>query len=580
MRTLRVALAQMNPTMGDLARNTERILQHIEDARSRGVDVVAFPELCITGYPPEDLLYKPLFIAEARRSLDRIVEASQGLTVVVGFPEKGDKERELYNAAAVIHDGALVDVYRKIFLPNYSVFDEERYFEPGERCPVYRIGDAVIGVNICEDIWYGFGPTNVQRAAGAEAIININGSPYYRGKRHVRHEMLSKRAAENGLFVCYVNMIGGQDELVFDGDSKVFDAAGGLVTEGAQFDEDFVVVDLDLDSVSTESPTGVSDRDEGVDARWARPDTVEVVGGVRRSERTPLEARPEYEPLDAVAEVHEALVLGTRDYVRKSGFEKVVIGLSGGVDSALTVVVAVDALGPENVLCVTMPSEFSSRGSMDDSADLVRNLGARLETIPISETFDSYKEMLSRVFAGTESGVAEENLQARIRGNILMGISNKFGWLVLSTGNKSEYAMGYTTLYGDMAGGFAVIKDVPKTLVYEVCEYRNRKAGWDLIPRPIIEKPPSAELRPDQLDTDSLPPYDLLDPVLEAYVERDVAPQELVAMGFDEAVVRRAVELVDRSEYKRRQAPPGVKITERAFGKDRRLPIVSRFRGL
>ncbi len=379
MRVLRVALAQANPTVGDLDGNTEIILRGMEEARRLGADVVAFPELCITGYPPEDLLYKPSFIEDARERLNRIVPASRGIMVIVGFPEKGDgDDGTIYNAAAVIHDGALVDVYRKVFLPNYSVFDEERYFGPGDRCPVYRLGGAAIGVNVCEDIWFDFGPTNVQRAAGAEVIVNINGSPYYRGKRRVRHDMLSERAADNGLFICYLNMVGGQDELVFDGDSMVFDPTGALVAEGVQFAEDLIVVDLDLDAVPTVPPAGAPERDAGADMRWARPDSVEVGGATLPSRRDPLALRPPLAPLDPVTEVYRALVVGTGDYVRKSGFQKVVIGVSGGIDSALTAAVAVDALGSENVLGVAMPSGYSSSASLEDATLLAGNLGIRL----------------------------------------------------------------------------------------------------------------------------------------------------------------------------------------------------------
>jgi NAD+ synthase (glutamine-hydrolysing) len=579
MRILRVALAQVNPTVGDLDGNTQLILRTMDEARRREADVVAFPELCITGYPPEDLLLKASFIHEARRRLERVVEASQGLMAVVGFPEEHGSD--IYNAAAVIYDGALVDVYRKVFLPTYSVFDEDRYFRRGDRCPVYRLGDVTVGVSICEDIWYAMGPTSVQRAAGAEVVVNINGSPYYRGKLAVRERMLATRASDNGLYVCYVNMVGGQDELVFDGGSMVFDCRGNVIANGRQFEEDLVVVDLDMDEVLTARLHDPRWRKLAADEEypeWGRAEVIEVTPERPRRSRARLPERAPFEPLGPEGEVYQALVLGTRDYVRKSGFEKVVIGLSGGIDSTLTALVAADALGPENVVGVAMPSEFSSEGSVRDAALLARNLGVQLMTIPIAPAYEAYLSMLADAFEGTSFDVTEENIQARIRGNILMALSNKFGWLVLATGDKSEYATGFTTLYGDMAGGYAVIKDVPKTLAYALARYKNESAGREVAPQAVLEKAPSPELRPDHLATDTLPPYPLLDPVLEGYVERDRSPQDLIEMGHDEEVVRRAVRMVDRSEYKRRQAPPGVKTSPRAFGRDRRLPIVNKFK--
>ena len=575
MSTFRVALAQMNPTVGDLDGNVRAIVERIGEAVRAGADLVAFPELCITGYPPEDLLLKPAFVQRSREALEAVIARSAGITVVVGFPERDNAK--LYNAAAVVRDGRLIDVYRKVHLPNYAVFDEERYFTSGNRCPVYRFDGTAFGVNVCEDIWFDAGPTNVQAAAGAAVIVNINGSPYHRLKRDERHDMLSARARENGVAICYVNMIGGQDELVFDGGSVVFGPDGSLLAESPLFEEDMLLAELDLRS----GPEASMGADSSLHERygsWAVPDLITAPGVPEdASERAPLSKRAAPARLGLAEEVYRALVLGTRDYVRKSGFEKVVIGLSGGIDSAITAVIAADALGPENVLGVSMPSAYSSEGSVKDSAALARNVGISFRTLPIGGTVESFKEALADIFAGAEEGVAEENIQARTRGNMLMAIANKFGWMVLATGNKSEYATGYATLYGDMAGGFAVIKDVPKTLVYEVCRFRNREAGGGLIPREIMEKAPSAELRPGQLDTDSLPPYEELDPVLEEYVERDRSPADLLAMGFDEKVVRQVVGLVDRSEYKRRQAPPGVRITPRAFGKDRRLPIVNRF---
>ena len=583
----RVALAQVNPTVGDIEGNTRLITDQIKRARDAQADLVAFPELCVTGYPPEDLLYKDSFLDAADDALKQIVKASTGITVVVGIPERHvppSAPPALFNAAAVIHDGKLIDIYRKIFLPNYSVFDEERYFTAGHVSPVYEIGGARIGVNVCEDIWFDHGPTNVQKAAGAQVIININGSPYYRGKRAVREAMLSQRAADNGIFLCYVNMIGGQDELVFDGASMIFDPHGKTIATGRQFDDDFILADLSLAQADDVSQTAFVDQNDPKNAAFTSHTVIPVTkqqgrGSTRKSLSEAQHANSMTTPMGPVEEVYNALVKGTQDYVRKSGFSQVVIGLSGGIDSALTAAVAADALGPENVLCVSMPSRYTADQSVTDARALCEKFGISFEIIAIEEMAGAYRDGLARLFEGTQEGVAEENLQARARGNILMAISNKFVRIVLATGNKSEYATGYATLYGDMAGGFAVIKDVPKTLVYELANWRNEQEGRDIIPQAIIDRPPTAELRENQLDEDSLPPYDVLDPVLEAYVERDVSPKDMIEkLGFDRDVVARVTTLVDISEYKRRQAAPGVKITERAFGKDRRLPIVNRYR--
>ncbi len=541
MTTLRAALAQINTTVGDLRGNTAKTLDYIDRARAHGAHIVAFPELTITGYPPEDLLYKPHLIAENRACLDEIIEHSQDIAVVVGFVDSDDRG-SLFNSAGVIRDRRLLGIYHKVHLPNYGVFDEKRYFLPGADSPVFQINDTPVGVNVCEDIWFEQGPTNLQASAGARVIMNINGSPYHRGKGREREEMLADRARDNGVYVCYANMVGGQDELVFDGGSCVFSPSGAVLARGKQFEEDLLVIDIDPDSPHPPAP-------------------------------------PLQDPLPDLEEVYQALTIGTRDYVRKNGFSKVVIGLSGGIDSTLTATVAADALGPENVTVVTMPSRYSSEGSVADSDILARNLGIELWNITIEDMFQSSLDSLAPHFAGTESGIAEENLQARMRGILLMAISNKFGWLVLTTGNKSEMAMGYGTLYGDMAGGFAVIKDVPKVLVYQLAETRNARGPIPVIPRSVIDKPPSAELRPDQKDTDSLPPYDILDPILEAYVEQDRSLAEIVNMGFDEDMVKRVIKTVDRNEYKRRQAAPGVKITPRNFGRDRRMPIVNHYRG-
>ncbi len=577
MRRFRLALAQINTTVGDLEGNSAKILDYIYRARQLRADLVAFPELAITGYPPEDLLFKPSFIRDNRRKLDEIIGHCQGITAVIGFV---DAQGDIHNAAAVAHNGRLVGTYHKMFLPNYGVFDEDRYFKAGSSCPVFVINGVSVGVNICEDIWYATGPTTLQRELGAEVIININASPYHAGKRGFREKMLATRANDNELFVAYVNLVGGQDELVFDGGSMVFNEKGDLLTLGKQFEEDMVLADLDADDVF---------RYRLHDSR-PRKDRSPFGEGVVTSQRIVVSQQPssldkallaqdKMKPLDYEAEVYSALVLGTRDYVRKNGFQKVLIGLSGGIDSSFTAMVAVDALGKENVVGVTMPSRFSSEESISDSKWLASNLGIPCWVIPIEDPFVGFLEALKEPFKGTQPNVAEENVQARVRGDILMALSNKFGWLVLTTGNKSEMATGYCTLYGDMAGGFAVIKDVPKTLVYRLSAYRNQQAGKELIPRTVMEKEPTAELRPNQKDTDSLPPYPVLDPILQAYVEEDKSWDEIVSMGFDEATVKRVIRMVDTNEYKRRQAPPGVKITPRAFGRDRRLPIVNRYRG-
>ena len=570
MRSLRVGLAQINTTVGDLDGNVAKVLEYAARADEMGVDVIAFPELTVTGYPPEDLLLRRRFVLDNKAALERIVEGTlrqaQGVVLIVGFVD--EEGGEIYNAAAVIHDGRLAGVYRKQLLPNYGVFDEMRYFCAGVEAPVFEIGGIGVGVNVCEDIWSPEGPTREQALVGAEVIININGSPFHAGKGRFREEMLAGRAADSAVAVCYVNLVGGQDELVFDGGSMVFDERGKLIARAAQFEEELLVCDL---AVTKEKPDRVGD---------AAPARI-VVSGASSSTEKPAVAPRVAEPLGANAEVYAALVTGTRDYWAKAGAETALVGLSGGVDSSLVAAIAVDALGAEHVVGVAMPSRYSSEGSLADAQRLAENLGIELLIVPIEPAHAAFLEMLERPFAsgGGDPGAAEENVQARIRGNLLMSLSNKFGWWVLTTGNKSEYAVGYCTLYGDMAGGFAVLKDVPKTLVYRLAEHRNAVAGRDLIPRSVLEKPPSAELRPDQLDTDSLPPYDQLDPILEAYVEDDRSLEEIVAMGHDGELVRRVMAMVDRNEYKRRQAPPGVKITPRAFGRDRRFPLANRYRG-
>jgi NAD+ synthase (glutamine-hydrolysing) len=575
MHRLRIALAQINVTVGDLDGNKRKILHYLDQARALGVDLIAFPELVVTGYPPEDLLFKPAFIEANVKCLHEIVAESQGLTAVVGFVDVQD---DLYNAAAVIYDGTLAGIYHKHYLPNYGVFDEDRYFQAGQTNSVFVVRGAIVGVSICEDIWYPTGPPQTQALHGdAQVLVNISASPYHAGKGRFRERMLATRAADNVAIVAFCNLVGGQDELVFDGHSVVFDEKGELVCRGRQFEEDLVVADLELEEVFRQrlrDPRRRKARQDSEAGSITRVPLSEEEGS--QEEKPPLPERKVVERLDPLAEVYQALSLGTRDYVRKNGFQKVVIGLSGGVDSALVATIAADALGAENVTGVSMPSRYSSEASWADAKQLANNLGIDFLTIPIDDIFQVYLDALAQVFVGREPDVTEENIQARIRGNILMALSNKFGWLVLTTGNKSEMGVGYATLYGDMAGGFAVIKDVPKTLVYDLAHYRNSLC--QVIPQQVLEKPPSAELRPDQRDTDSLPPYDVLDPLLHAYVEEDRELPEIVAMGFDEAMVKRAMIMVDRSEYKRRQSPPGVRITPRAFGKDRRLPITNKFR--
>ena len=563
-------MAQINAVVGDLEGNAAKILDWIGRARNLEADLVTFPELALTGYPPEDLLLKPRFIDRNHETLKALAASVSGITAVVGFV---DGHEDIYNAAAILKDGQIAGVYHKICLPNYGVFDECRYFQVGKLSTLIEVGDVRVGLCICEDIWYSDGPAAQQAMnAGAEILINISSSPYHAGKRHERESMLRTRATENTAIVAYNNMVGGQDELVFDGDSLVFDEKGNIVARGAQFEEELVVVDLDLEDVRRSRLRDPShSQDPGSDRSTSV--SVPAPGGGRK----PLPEAKTLEPLGEDGEVYRALVVGTRDYVRKNRFHKVVIGLSGGIDSALTAIVAVDALGSSNVVGVSMPSKFSSEGSVEDSKSLALSLGIELMTIPIGEAMDAYESVLGSSFKDSDSDVTEENLQARVRGNLVMALSNKFGWLVLSTGNKSEISVGYCTLYGDMAGGFAVLKDVPKTMVFSLARFCNRAAGLERIPRAIIEKPPSAELRPDQKDTDSLPPYDQLDPILQAYVENDHGVDEMIAMGFDSETVRYVVSLVDFSEYKRRQAAPGVKITPRAFGRDRRMPITNRF---
>jgi len=574
IEALRIALAQINLTVGDLDGNRARILDYLNRARAQQADVVVFPELAVAGYPPEDLLLKPSFIKANQRSLKAIAAQVRDIAAIVGFVDRD--EEDIYNAAAVLHHGEVAAVYHKVFLPNYGVFDEYRYFGRGSEPLNLRLDGAVVGVNICEDIWQPGGPMQAQALQGAQVIVNLSSSPYYAGKIESRQRMLSTRASDSIVIVCYCNLVGGQDELVFDGASMIFDQEGELIARGKQFEEDLIVADLDLSSVFRRRLHDPRLRQQLMVSHAPLSGVREVsLDGEIHRERAPIVA-PKARLLQPLEEIYDALVLGVRDYVGKNGFRQVVIGLSGGVDSSITAAIAVDALGPENVTGVGMPSRFTTQMSREDSRALAANLGIRFMEVPIDDIFEAYLKTLAEPFAGTQRDITEENLQARTRGNILMALSNKFGWLVLTTGNKSEMSVGYATLYGDMSGGFAMLKDVPKTVVYGLARLRNQREM--VIPERVLTRPPTAELRPNQTDQDTLPPYELLDPIMQAYVVDDRSPSEIVAMGYDIDTVSRVISMIDRNEYKRRQAAPGVKITERAFGRDWRLPITNRFR--
>ena len=570
-RVIRIALCQYDFPVGDIAGNLAKIRSKLAEARTLGVDLALFPELTLSGYPPEDLLLKPHFAACAASALEALASDAREIIAVVGFPELS---HDLYNAAGVLANGRVAAVYRKRYLPNYAVFDEQRYFARGEAALVLDLGGVRVGITICEDLWYPGGPA--QWAAidgGAEVIVNLSASPYHRTKGLSRERMFATRCADYSCYLAFCNAIGGQDELVFDGHSLVIDPQGTVVARGRQFEEDLIVVDVDAAAAPDVRLH---------DPRWRQrlkgaADRVRVV-----SVRRPAQAKPDLEPpplretLEAEAEIYQALRVGTRDYFHKNGFRHAVLGLSGGIDSALSLIVAVDALGAGAVSAVSMPSRYTASHNREDARELTCRLGVELLELPIDTLLTSYLQALEQPFEGTKLNVAEENLQARIRGNLLMALSNKFGWLVLTTGNKSEMSVGYATLYGDMAGGFSILKDVPKTWVYRLANWRNRER--EIIPKRVIEKAPSAELREGQLDTDSLPPYDELDQIVQAYVEEDRSFGEIEKLGFDRALVCRVIEMVDRAEYKRRQAPPGVRISTRAFGKDRRLPITNRYR--
>jgi NAD+ synthase (glutamine-hydrolysing) len=552
---LRLALAQIDPTVGDIEGNVRLISESIEQARDRGAQLVLLPELCVSGYPPEDLLLRSDFLDAVRQGLDAIAAEVEGTVALVGFPERVERSPEelehfdplidpvpppAYNSLAVLTGGEVTGIYRKCELPNYGVFDERRYFEPGTEPAVIDVDGVPVGLTVCEDIWHPGFPEADEAAAGAVLVVNSSASPYHRGKGRAREGMVADRARSNGAVFALCNTVGGQDELVFDGASVVVGPDGETIARAAQFEPELLICDLALPG-----------------------------GGKPSSLAEPLPSEE--------AEVYAALALGLRDYVEKNGFDHVVIALSGGIDSALVALIAVDALGADRVSVVVMPSPHSSDDTQSDARTIAANLGVELIDISIAEAMGAYEHALAQSFEGSEPGIAEENLQARIRGNLVMALSNKFGWLVLTTGNKSELSVGYATLYGDMAGGFAVIKDIFKLLVYRLVRWRNEQEARELIPASVLERPPSAELRPDQLDEDSLPPYETLDGILEAYVERDEGIDALVAQGLSEETVMDVIRLVDRAEYKRRQAPPGIRVSTKAFGRDRRLPITNRF---
>ncbi len=577
MRTLRLALAQINVTVGDLEGNFRKMLGYIEQAVALQADLIAFPELALTGYPAEDLLLRPEFSEDNLRYLEQLIPYSKEITILTGFVDRRD---DIFNAAALLHRQSLAGIYHKQYLPNYGVFDENRYFQAGKENPVYRLNEINIGVNICEDIWYPGGPTRDQTLYGnAEIIINISASPYAMGKVKDRNNMLAVRAEDNEVILAYLNLVGGQDELIFDGQSVIISEEGEFIAKAPAFREALIVADLHPDNVFSKRLHDPRRRKEKLFIPAGKVIEQITLPPTEKKKKKPIPAPAVAGDLEVVEEVYEALKLGVRDYVYKNRFSRIVFGLSGGIDSALVSVIAVDALGKENVIAISMPSDFTSKASIAEARQIAENLGIRFHEIGIQKLFKIYLQELQPLFEGAAPDITEENIQARIRGNILMAYSNKFGAMVLTTGNKSEFSTGYCTLYGDMAGGFSVIKDVPKLLVYELCRYRNRLAGYDLIPESVLTKPPSAELRPNQQDSDSLPPYEILDPIIEAYVERDLAFEEIVDRGFDPEVVKKVINLVNNNEYKRRQGAPGIKITPRAFGKDRRFPITNRYSG-
>jgi len=583
----------MNATVGDIAANAERIRAGMRAAGDAGAELVLFGELALTGYPPEDLLLKEHFLADAASALRELAGDARGIVAVVGFPERAE---DVFNAAAVLAEGAVHAIYRKVYLPNYGVFDEQRYFQAGPGGAIIDIGAQRVGVTVCEDIWEPGPPASDEAHAGATLILNISASPYHAGKGAERERMFAQRARDNLACVAFCALVGGQDELVFDGHSCVIDHTGATIARAAQFREELLVCDVDLEAAAAARLRDPSQRPAARRAeRRALALPALPAAAVASRSASARAGGPLSEPLAPVeAEVYGALTLGLRDYVAKNGFAHVVLGVSGGIDSALVACLAADALGPARVSATIMPSPYSSSSTQADARAVAAALGVRSHELAIEAVMSAYERVLRDELAGREPDITEENLQARIRGNLLMALSNKFGWLVLTTGNKSEMSVGYTTLYGDLAGGFAVIKDVPKTLVYRLCMWRNSPAGRCApraiavdapagaecpIPGSILERPPSAELRHDQRDEDSLPPYEVLDRILEGYVELDRSSEQLVEQGLPAADVERTIRLVDLAEYKRRQAPPGIKITARAFGRDRRMPITNRYRG-
>ena len=555
--TLRIALAQINCTVGDLNGNYNKVIEYIRKADNSGADIVAFPELTITGYPPEDLLLKPKFISDNLEIINKLSKKIKKIVAIVGFVNK--QKNNLFNSAAIIYDGKIKGIYNKMILPNYGVFDEKRYFHQGDNPIVFKYGKYIFGVGICEDIWNENTPIKKQVQLGADIIFNINASPYYAGKIKLRESIIQKQAKSNNIRVVYVNLVGGQDELVFDGQSMIIDNNGKFLGKSLAFNEDLFITDINI-------PLKKIKKNQKI---------INITNQIPIKSKIKLPEK-NIKPLKPIEEIYNALLLGLSDYVRKNGFKKVVIGLSGGIDSALVAALAVDSLGKENVTGVFMPSQYSSTESGEDAKQLAYNLGIRFSTIPINQIYKTYLYVLKQTFKGHKQDITEENLQARIRGNLLMALSNKFGCMVLTTGNKSEMSAGYATLYGDMAGGFAVIKDVPKILVYKLSEYRN--SLYKVIPKRILTKAPTAELRPNQKDSDTLPKYEILDPILKAYIEDDMDMEQIVLMGYEKNVVIKIISMVDRSEYKRRQSPPGIKITYKAFGKDRRMPITNGYR--
>ncbi|WP_457643315.1 NAD+ synthase [Persephonella sp.] len=572
MKNLRLCLAQINCTVGDIEGNSRKIIEVINEAKKHEVDIIAFPELAVTGYPPEDLLLKPSFIEKNLEYIHKIAKESEGIISIVGFV---DRVEDIYNAAGVLYNGEVVAVYHKNFLPNYGVFDEVRYFQRGNEVVLLNIEGYKIGLSICEDIWYPENPISIQAVEGAELVININASPYHIGKVKEREEMLRVRARDNLISIAYVNLVGGQDELVFDGNSTVLGPDGSITAKGKAFEEDLIICDIDLDSIFRKQLK--DNRLRNLRAEYKREEKVREIP-LDYKIKDKFEVVPQKIQLDQTEaeEIYSALVLGLKDYIQKNSFEKVVIGLSGGIDSSLTATIAVDALGKENVKGVLMPSMYTSKESIEDALQLAENLGIETFTIPITEIFSVYQKELQLVFKDLKPDVTEENLQARIRGNLLMALSNKFGWIVIATGNKSEMSVGYATLYGDMVGGFAVLKDVYKTKVYELALYRNSISP--VIPERVLQKPPSAELRPDQKDEDELLPYHILDEIIYMYVEEDLSAEDIIQRGFDRDSVLKVIRMIDRNEYKRRQAPVGIRITPRGFGKDRRMPITNKYR--